>query len=65
MGETTSPEGEPFRMEEATRIPVNEDDFCGRFARIDASLIEEPETCGVCRYYCDRDGTCRVPEVQQ
>ena len=52
-------------MEETNRIPVDENGFCGRFERIDASLIEEPETCGVCRYYCDRDGTCRVPEVQQ
>ena len=52
-------------MEEKNRIPVEETGFCGRFERIDASLIEEPETCGVCRYYSARDNTCCVPEVQQ
>jgi hypothetical protein len=45
--------------------PVDENDFCGRFDRIDASLIEEPETCGVCRCFCGRDGTCRWPEIAQ
>ncbi len=52
-------------MEETNRIPVDETGFCGRFDRIDASLIEEPESCEVCRYYCEKDSTCRVPEVQQ
>lgn len=52
-------------MEQAGPISVEENGFCARFDRIDASLIEEPETCGVCRYYCDRDSTCRFPEVQQ
>ena len=46
-------------------VPVSENGFCARFDRIDASLIEEPETCGVCRYYCGGDSTCRFPEVQQ
>ena len=44
---------------------VKESDFCGRFDRIDLSLIEEPESCEVCHFYCDRDSTCRYPEVQQ
>lgn len=44
---------------------VEENGFCAHFERINASLIEEPETCDVCQYYCDRDNTCRQPEVQQ
>ena len=44
---------------------VGEDDFCGRFERIDLSLIEEPETCEVCRFYQTADSSCRHPQVQQ
>lgn len=44
---------------------VAADGFCGRFERIDLSLIEEPETCEVCRFYCEKDGSCRHPEPQQ
>ena len=39
--------------------------FCGRFDRCVTSLIEEPEYCEVCRYYCDRDVTCRWPSPAQ
>ena len=52
-------------MDNTTWPHVDENGFCAGFDRIDASLIEEPETCDVCRYYCDRDSTCREPEVQQ
>lgn len=52
-------------MEKNNWPAVDENGFCARFDRIDASLIEEPETCDVCRFYCDRDSTCRYPEVQQ
>ena len=53
-------------MTDTNRWPqVEETGFCGRFDRIDLSLIEEPETCEVCRFYCDKDSTCRHPEVQQ
>lgn len=52
-------------MEDKLRPVVDKNGFCARFDRIDASLIEEPETCDVCRFYCDRDSTCRYPEVQQ
>lgn len=44
---------------------VAEDGFCGRFERIDLSLIEEPEICEVCRFYQAADHSCRQPEVQQ
>ena len=40
-------------------------DLCGRFDRIDASLIEEPEECAVCRFFCDRDNTVRWPDPAQ
>ena len=36
--------------------------FCARFDRCLTSLIEEPETCEVCVFFCDRDSTCRHPE---
>ena len=52
-------------MENSIWPTVEATGFCARFDRIDASLIEEPETCDVCRYYCDRDSTCRFPEEQQ
>ena len=52
-------------MEQTTWPHTEETGFCARFVRIDASLIEEPETCEVCRWFCDRDSTCRYPEVQQ
>ena len=35
--------------------------FCARFDRCLTSLIEEPETCEVCVFFCDRDATCRFP----
>lgn len=50
---------------ETTCRAVAETDFCGKFDRIDASLIEEPEECRVCRFFCDRDSTCRWPETAQ
>ena len=52
-------------MDNKTPPVVDANGFCGRFERIDTSLIEEPETCDVCRYYCDGDSTCRYPEVRQ
>ena len=52
-------------MDNTTWPHVAKTGFCARFDRIDASLIEEPETCDVCRFYRDRDSTCRYPEVQQ
>ena len=53
-------------MTDTNRWPqVEETGFCGRFDRIDLSLIEEPETCEVCRFYRDADSTCHYPEVQQ
>ena len=56
---------ESSHMEQQTWPVTEEDGFCARFDRIDASLIEEQETCGVCRFFHDRDDTCRYPEVQQ
>ena len=44
---------------------VDAEGFCGRFDRTVTSLIEEPEYCEVCVFYCDRDGTCRWPEEIQ
>ena len=52
-------------MEEQPRQVSADSGFCACFDRIDASLIEEPEYCGVCRFFQDRDSTCRHPEVQQ
>jgi len=52
-------------MDDKIYPSVEESHFCGRFDRIDASLIEEPEECRVCRFFCDRDNTCRFPEVAQ
>ena len=52
-------------MNEKTFPAVAETDFCGKFDRIDASLIEEPEECRVCSFFCDRDDTCRWPEKAQ
>lgn len=39
--------------------------FCARFDRCRTSLIEEPAYCEVCRFFCDRDSTCRWPEPAQ
>ena len=44
---------------------VSPEGFCGRFERCSASLIEEPETCDVCIFFCDRDNTCRWPDQAQ
>ena len=52
-------------MEEKTWPAVSPEGFCGRFDRIDISLIEEPEYCEVCTHYCDRDSSCRYPEKAQ
>lgn len=53
-------------MPDTNRWPqVEENGFCGHFERIDLSLIEEPETCDVCRFYCGVDSSCRYPQVQQ
>ena len=41
-----------------------ENGFCGNFDRIDASLIEEVEYCGVCNYFHGKSCTCRYPEKQ-
>ena len=45
--------------------PVSPEGFCGRFERCLSSLIEEPETCEVCRFYRDRDSACLWPERAQ
>ena len=53
-------------MEKQSYPKVGAEDFCGRFERSVTSLIEEPEFCEVCIYYCDGDGTCRWPaEIQE
>lgn len=52
-------------MEQKQWPIVDENGFCGRFDRIDASLIEEPETCDACHFYHEKDSSCRWPEVQQ
>ncbi len=53
-------------MEHKDAYPAvdEENGFCGHFDRIDASLIEETEYCGVCNYYHSPSGTCRYPEKQ-
>ena len=52
--------------EQAARCPtVAPEGFCARFDRCLTSLIEEPETCEVCVFFCDRDGNCRHPERVQ
>ena len=51
---------------EETRFPaVSPEGFCGRFDRSVTSLIEEPEYCEVCRFFCGSDSTCRWPEPAQ
>ena len=52
-------------MEEKGFPKADPEGFCGRFDRIDMSLIEEPEYCEVCKFFCDRDSTCRFPEKVQ
>ncbi len=52
-------------MEQNEYRTVSPEDFCARFARCSTSLIEEPEYCEVCEYFCDRDDTCRWPERVQ
>ena len=42
--------------------PVDPNGFCRFFDRCDTSLIEEPETCDVCRWYRDRDSRCLCRE---
>ena len=44
---------------------VDPDGFCAHFERCSTSLIEEPEYCEVCIYFCDRDTTCRRPVPAQ
>ena len=44
---------------------VSPEGFCGRFVRCVTSLIEEPESCEVCRHYREEDSTCRWPEEAQ
>ena len=44
---------------------VAPEDVCARFERCSASLIEEPETCEVCKSFCESDATCRWPEQVQ
>ena len=52
-------------MEQREYPAVSPEGFCPRFDRCLTSLIEEPETCEVCVFFCDRDGTCRHPEPVQ
>jgi len=52
-------------MEHQEYPRVDAGDFCGRFDRTVTSLIEEPEYCEVCIFYCGADGTCRWPEAMQ
>ena len=48
-------------MEENIKI-VSPDHVCRHFDRIPESLIEEPEVCEWCSYYCD--GACRFEETK-
>ncbi len=58
-------EGEK-RMDQNTNYPaVSPEGFCPRFDRCSTSLIEEPEYCEVCVFFCDRDATCRWPDRAQ
>ena len=50
---------------EADYPSVSPEGFCAQFDRCATSLIEEPETCEVCVFFCDRDNTCRRPERMQ
>ncbi len=52
-------------MEPTAYPAVSPEGFCARFERCLTSLIEEPETCDVCIYFCDGDATCRWPEQTQ
>ncbi len=52
-------------MEEKNYPKVEAEGFCGKFERVLVSLIEEPEYCEVCCFYCDLDGTCRWPAQMQ
>ena len=56
-------------MENERKAPgaptVPPEGFCARFDRCLTSLIEEPETCEVCVFFCDRDNSCRYPERVQ
>ena len=52
-------------METKEYPKVEAEGFCARFGRTLTSLIEEPETCEVCVFYCDRDGSCRWPAEMQ
>ncbi len=38
--------------------PVDPNGFCRCFDRCDTSLIEEPETCDVCKWFRDTDSRC-------
>ena len=44
---------------------VSPEGFCAQFERCSTSLIEEPEYCEVCVFFCDGDRTCRRPERMQ
>lgn len=46
-------------MEDKKYPEVDPNGFCAGFDRCCTSLIEEPETCDVCNFYSDKDGTCR------
>ena len=60
-------------MEQQGFPTVAPEGFCARFERCATSLIEEPEYCEVCVFYCERDATaqramdssCRWPEPAQ
>ena len=51
--------------QEANYPTVSPEGFCPRFERCSTSLIEEPEYCEVCVFFCDRDATCRWPDRAQ
>ena len=53
------------RMENKPFPPADPEGFCARFVRCSSSLIEEPESCEVCRFYRDRDSVCTWPEPAQ
>ncbi len=51
--------------EEKAYPAVSPADCCARFKRCSSSLIEEPETCEVCKSFRESDATCRWPEQAQ
>ena len=52
-------------METKEYPKVEAEGFCARFGRTLTSLIEEPETCEVCKSFRESDATCRWPEQAQ